>query len=216
MAPEDHRPSGSRLYRVAWAIYLVLAVAGAVWMGLSDKGPHGRGGLRFERFVDPSTWVRDLAWGVGVGVGLLLLWEAGRRWLPRARELERAIADLLHGLEPSDALGLAVLSGFAEELFFRGAVQGQWGLWVATILFALLHTGPGKPFQLWTVFAAVAGISFGLLVVHLGTLLAPMVAHMLVNGVNLYRLVTRPPGPEPPSRPSEPQKPGGPPPDGPR
>jgi len=206
---EDHRPSGSQLYRIAWAIYLVLAVAGAVWMGLTAPDPDDRlhrGGLRLERFVDPATWGRDLAWGLAVGVGLILLWEAGRRWLPRARELERAIADLLHGLEPSDALGLAILSGFAEELFFRGAVQGQWGLWIATLLFALLHTGPGKAFHLWTLFAAAAGLSFGLLVIHLGTLLAPMVAHMLVNGVNLYRLVTRPPGPDEPER-ADPQAP---------
>jgi len=190
---EEQSPSGSQLYRIAWAIYLVLAVAGTVWMGLAARD---RGGLRLEQFVDPATWLRDLLSGLGAGAALIGLWEVGRRWLPGARDLERTLADLLHGLEPSDALGLALLSGFAEETFFRGAVQGQWGIWVATILFALLHTGPGKPFRLWTVFAAVAGLVFGLLAAHLGNLLAPIVAHMLVNGVNLYRLVTRPPAPD--------------------
>jgi len=202
--PDDHRPSGANLYRISWVVYLVLAVAGAVWMGLSARASQGQPGLRLDQFIDSATWGRDLPWGLAVGTGLILFWEAGRRWLPQARELERAIADLLHGLEPSDALGLALLSGFSEELFFRGAVQGQWGLWVATLLFALLHTGPGRAFRLWTLFAAVAGLSFGLLVVHLGTLLAPMVAHVLVNGVNLYRLVTRPPGPDRPEGPFPP------------
>jgi len=184
------RPSGAGLYRIAWAIYLLLAVAGAVWLGIAGRA---HGGLRLDQFVGVDTWGRDLLWGVGSGAALLGLWEAGRRWLPAARELERAIADILAGLSPSDAVGLAILSGFAEEIFFRGAVQGQWGLWVATVLFALLHTGPGRPFYLWTAFAAVAGLVFGLLAAHLGNLLAPVVAHMLVNAVNLRRLALRTP-----------------------
>jgi membrane protease YdiL (CAAX protease family) len=189
MPAEDQGPSGSQLYRIAWGIYLLLAVAGALWLGIL------RDGIRLDQFVDPATWWRDALWGLGAGAGLLGLWEAGRHVLPGARDLERAIADILAGLSPSDALGLALLSGFAEELFFRGAVQGQWGVWVATILFALLHTGPGRPFYLWTAFAAVAGLAFGFLVLHLGNLLAPVLAHVLVNSVNLYRLVTRPPEP---------------------
>lgn len=151
-------------------------------MGFSERG------LALARFVDPARWARDLAWGLAAGGLLLALWEAGRRLLPRARELEQTIADLLSGLSPADALGLALLSGFAEEVFFRGAVQGAWGILVATILFALLHTGPGKELRLWTVFAAVAGLGFGVLAQELGSLLAPIVAHILVNAVNLSRL----------------------------
>lgn len=187
---QEIRPSGANLYRIAWAIYLLLAIAGAVWLGIAGRAD---GGLRLELFVSTETWGRDLLWGLGAGLALLAFWEVGRRLLPSARELERAIADILAGLSPSDALGLALLSGFAEEIFFRGAVQGQWGLWVATVLFALLHTGPGRPFYLWTAFAAVAGLVFGLLAAQLGNLLAPIVAHVLVNAVNLRRLALHPP-----------------------
>ncbi len=180
----DH-PShpGNRLYRFAWTIYLVLAIGGAIWMGLQ------RDGLRLEQLLDPARWWRDALWGLGAAAALLGLWEIGRRLLPAARELERTLADLLSGLEPDQALGLAVVSGFAEELFFRGAVQGQWGLWIAALLFALLHSGPGRAFYLWTAFAAVAGVAFGLLTRHTGNLLAPILAHTLVNALNLYRLV---------------------------
>jgi hypothetical protein len=165
----------------------VLAIAGAVWMGLSGDG------LALARFVDPRTWWADLLWGLGAGAALLALWLAGRRLLPIARELERAIAALLDGLSLPDALALALISGFAEELFFRGAVQGSWGIVAATVLFALLHTGPGRPFLLWTLFALVAGAAFGGLVLLRGNLLAPVVAHVLVNAVNLSRLVRRGP-----------------------
>lgn len=183
--PDDIRPGAERLYRIAWALYLVLAIAGAIWMGLS------RGGLALEQFVDPESWPLDLAWGLAAGGGLLGLWLAGRTLLPMARELERSIASLLEGLVPSDALALALISAFAEELFFRGAVQGSWGIVAATVLFALLHTGPGRPFLLWTLFALVAGAVFGLLALHRGNLLAPVVAHLVVNAVNLTRLAAR-------------------------
>jgi hypothetical protein len=181
------RPSSVRLYQVAWAVYLVLAIAGAVWLGLA------RDGITLAQLVDPQTWWADLLWGLGAGAALLALWLAGRTLLPIARELERAIAALLDGLSLPDALALALISGFAEELFFRGAVQGSWGIVAATVLFALLHTGPGRPFLLWTLFALVAGAVFGGLVLVRGNLLAPVVAHVLVNAVNLSRLVRRGP-----------------------
>lgn len=83
---------------------------------------------------------------------------------------------------------MALLSGFAEELLFRGAIQGSLGIWVATILFALLHSGPGGSFRLWPVFALVAGALFGALVLWRGNLLAAIVAHAVVNAINLGRL----------------------------
>lgn len=186
MQSEEIRPSADRLYRVAWVVYLLLAIAGAVWMGLVEED--GRDGLTLAHFVDPVTWWLDLLWGLGAGAALLGLWLAGRAVLPLARELERAIAAILDGLSPSDAFALAVISGFAEELFFRGAVQGSWGVVAATVLFALLHTGPGRPFLLWTAFALLAGAVFGVLALLRGNLLAPIVAHVAVNAVNLTRL----------------------------
>ncbi len=189
---EEIQPSADRLYRVAWAVYLVLAIGGAVWLGLAAEG-----GLALEQFVDPATWWADLLWGLAAGAGLLGLWLAGRALLPLARELERSIAELLAGLAPADALALALISGFAEELFFRGAVQGSWGVVAATVLFALLHTGPGRPFLLWTAFALVAGAAFGALALTRGNLLAPVTAHVAVNAVNLVRLTKRETEPEP-------------------
>lgn len=120
---------------------------------------------------------------------LLALWEAGRRIFPTARELEQRLAELLGPIDLSEVVGLALLSGFAEELFFRGAVQGSWGWLPATVLFALLHTGPGPAFRLWTLFAAVAGMVLAGLMIWRGNLLAPVVAHGLLNGINLARLV---------------------------
>lgn len=185
MEGDDIRPGAGRVYRSAWTVYLLLAIAGAVWMGLANRE---EGGLVPGMLFDPATWPLDLLWGVAGGAALLLVWLAGRTLLPIARELEDTLADLLGGLDLSETLALALISGFAEEVFFRGAVQGSFGIVPATLVFALLHGGPGKPFLLWTLFALIAGAVFGGLALTRGNLLAPIVAHVLVNAVNLRRL----------------------------
>jgi membrane protease YdiL (CAAX protease family) len=105
--------------------------------------------------------------------------------------VERHIAGLLGDVAGDEIFALAVISGIAEEIFFRGAVQGSWGWLVATALFALLHTGPSRAFRLWTLFALVAGVLFAVLTLATGNLLAAIVAHAGVNGVNLRSVAKR-------------------------
>lgn len=174
-----------RLYRFAWGLYLFLALAGVVWIGIQ------RGRIPLSLFLDTRRWWLDLGLGTGAGLLLLGLWSVAERIFPLARELEARLAQALGPLNGSEALALAVLSGFAEELFFRGAVQGSLGWVAATLLFGLLHSGPGKAFRLWTLFAILAGAVLGLLMVWRGNLLGPVVGHFLVNAVNLRRLASR-------------------------
>lgn len=178
-----------RLYRLAWTVYLLLALGGVLWIGLRQ------GRIPLALFVDPGGWWLDLLLGLAAGLLLLAAWWAMARSLPLARRLEEQLATVLGPLRASEAVALAVISGFAEELFFRGAVQGSiaggWGWAVASLLFALLHTGPGAAFRFWTLFALVAGVLFGGLMHWRGNLLGPFVAHFLVNAVNLRRLASR-------------------------
>lgn len=183
--PEIETPPPGQIYRLAWILYLVLAVVGAIWVGWR------RGSIPLELFIDLDGWWIDLGLGVGAGLLLIGVWEVARYIFPLARELERSIAKILSSVDVSEAVALAILSGFAEELFFRGAVQGAFashGWFWAAILFAVLHTGSGKAFRLWTVFAFIAGVVLGLLMHWRGNLLAPVVGHMVVNGVNLTRI----------------------------
>ncbi|MFY9820362.1 MAG: CPBP family intramembrane glutamic endopeptidase [Thermoanaerobaculia bacterium] len=175
-----------RLYRFAWGLYLFLALAGAIWIGFQ------RGIIPLSLFLDTRRWWLDLGLGLGAGLLLLGLWAAAERVFPLARELEAKLAQALGPLSGSEAIALALLSGFAEELFFRGAVQGTLGLVGATILFGLLHSGPGKELRLWTLFALLAGVVLGLLMQWRGNLLGPVAGHFLVNAVNLRRLAGRP------------------------
>jgi uncharacterized protein len=163
---------------------MALAVGGAVWIGFRE------GVIPLRLFVDAREWWLDLLLGIGAGLLLLGLWRGAERVFPLAQDLEDQLGAALGRLERSEVIALAVLSGFAEELFFRGAVQGSFGWVPATILFALLHTGPGRAFRLWTVFALIAGLLFGGLMEWRGNLLGPVVAHFLVNAVNLWRLAS--------------------------
>ena len=181
--PSPDTLSGSQFYRVAWVFYLVLAIGGALWVG----GREGRA-IPLALFVDPSGWWVDLGLGLGAGALLLALWQLGLRLVPSASSLESKLGELLRGVETPEVVALALLSGFAEELFFRGAVQGAWGWPLATLLFALLHVGPGTAFRSWTAFAAIAGLLFAGLMEWRQNLLAAVVAHALVNAINLARL----------------------------
>ncbi len=174
--------AGAQLYRLAWIFYLALALAGSLWIGLRQ------GVIPLGLFVDPRRWWLDAALGAGSGMALLGLWYALIALLPVARRLDDRLGELLGGLAAPQAVGLALLSGFAEELFFRGAVQGAVGMPLACVLFALLHGGPGRELRLWTLFAAGAGLVFGGLMLWRGNLLPPFAAHFVVNAVNLERL----------------------------
>lgn len=183
----------SRFYRLAWILYLGLALAGLLWIGLARGGP-----IPLGLFVDPDPLHLglDLALGVAAGLALVGVWRLGRRFLPAARELHEQLGHLLGGVSRGDAIALALLSGFAEELFFRGAVQSAWGWFPATVLFAALHTGPGRALKLWTLFALLAGLLFAGLMAWRGNLLPVILGHVIVNAINLTELAAGPRGAE--------------------
>ena len=173
-----------RFYTLAWSFYMLIALAGIVWIGW-------RGDLGWGTFVNTRTWWRDLAAGVTAGALLVGLWALAARMLASARKVEEHIAGLLGAVERDEIIALALISGIAEEIFFRGGVQGSWGWLWATALFAALHSGPGRAFRAWTLFALIAGLLFAGLTLWTGNLLAAIAAHASVNGVNLHRLAKR-------------------------
>jgi membrane protease YdiL (CAAX protease family) len=190
MAGVAESTGSSWVYRLAWLFYLALALAATAWLGVRQ------GRIELSLFVNRLSWWKDLGIGVGIGMALVAAWRLAAQAFPAARTLETELAELLGPLKTSEIVALAALSGFSEELFFRGAVQGAWGWIPATLLFALLHTGPGWSYKMWTAFAALAGLVLAGLMIWRGNLLAPAAAHMVVNGVNLGRLSRIPGGPE--------------------
>lgn len=162
-----------------------MALAAVVWIGWRE------GQIELDLFLSPSRWWLDIPLGVVVGGGLAGGWELTRSRLEVARRLEESLRALLGRVRRDEVLGLALLSGFSEELFFRGAVQGSWGFVPATLLFAALHTGRGREYRVWTAAALLSGLALGGLVLWRHSLLAAMIAHFVVNAVGLERLRER-------------------------
>ncbi len=136
----------------------------------------------------PAKAALGVVLGLGFALAVVLFSGFGSDRFVWVRALEAEFRRVLGPMSDSDAFLAAVLSGAAEELLFRGALQPLLGYPVASLAFGLVHVGPGKKFLPWTVFAIVAGFAFGGLV-HLGFGLLPaMLSHGLINFLNLRRL----------------------------
>jgi uncharacterized protein len=111
-------------------------------------------------------------------------------------------------LDASTAFVVALYSSVGEEALFRGVVQ-PWlaagaaarldlpvdaalpaaaGVVGSTLVFALLHPPILKELRPWTAFALLVGVLFGALAAVSGSLLAPIVCHLLINWLNMMRL----------------------------
>jgi membrane protease YdiL (CAAX protease family) len=178
------RPSIVRLallfYGALGAVALLWAfLAGrSIWFASADAAAAGGNPLR-------DAGVGALAGALVVGISRLVTRHTG--W---GDALARTLAAALGRLSLVECVLLAAVSGVAEEALFRGALQPQVGLLAASVLFAAAHFLPRRELLPWTAFAFLAGLLLGALFERTGNLLAPIVAHALLNAVNL-RFLTR-------------------------
>jgi membrane protease YdiL (CAAX protease family) len=139
------------------------------------------------------AWSVPAALGAGLAAGLvaLAISEALTRWTALGKALSDLLAESLGPLDRANAWLLALASGLAEEMFFRGALQPKVGIVGASILFGAAHFLPRRELALWSVYAIGIGLGLGALYEWTGQLVAPVAAHVLVNGINLPRLAGR-------------------------
>jgi membrane protease YdiL (CAAX protease family) len=170
--------------------YGAMAIAAVLWrVGFNGEDLfYASPGHQTLRELHP---IRDVGLGLLLGggvLGLSQLMTARTRW---GEELARSLARGLSRLTVAEALLLALASGMAEEMFFRGALQPRVGWMAASLLFGALHFVPRREFLPWTGFAVVVGLLLGAAFDYTGNLVAPVVAHVLINGVNLPLLIRR-------------------------
>lgn len=75
---------------------------------------------------------------------------------------------------------LTALIAFSEEILFRGIIQSHFGIWIASLVFAILHF---RYLSKWLLFFMVVSISFLLGVVYEITenLYTTILAHFLID-----------------------------------
>lgn len=174
------------------AIAFELALALAAWLLGLVGGLTPWSAVR----IDAGAFVIGVVGTVPPLAGMALLtrlnWAPIRRLL---REVEQTIAPLFRGCSLIDFALIAVAAGFAEELFFRGAVQGlavRWaglplGLAIASALFGLAHLITPT----YAVIAAAIGLYLGALYAATGNLLVPIVIHALYDFLALAYWIRR-------------------------
>jgi uncharacterized protein len=137
----------------------------------------------------PGEPVLPIHWRIGAGLAAgAALVAVSRAWTARSeagRALAAELARVLGPLSPGRAFAFALASGLAEEALFRGALQPQVGALPATLVFAAAHFVPAPRLRIWSLFALLAGAAFAALFAWTGDLLAPALAHVLVNALNL-------------------------------
>jgi uncharacterized protein len=97
------------------------------------------------------------------------------------------IAPIFNTLQPVDLLFVAAISGFCEEIFFRGAMQSQLGILATSIIFALFHC-PSLRFVSYGIWVFIAGTFLGWLYLQSHNLWVPILAHAVSNCISLFFL----------------------------
>ncbi len=119
---------------------------------------------------------------------LFILSELLTTHIPWAQKLEEFFAQIVTPLSIPVIIIMALCSSVGEELFFRGALQNQFGWVPASIIFGLVHIPWNKLMIPWTIIAIVAGFLLGGLYIYAGNLLAPIFLHFTINLLNLWAI----------------------------
>ena len=180
-------PGGPAVMVAATLTYALLLAAAWLWLWLRDRDAlltAGAFGTRGEAIVSLSA-------GIAVGLGTGAVFAVAARLPPFAR-LERALAGILGPLQDAEILWLALLSGVAEEAFFRLALldwlgQDAMGLCTTAAIFGAFHVAPGVSL-LWAPLAVAMGLLYGWMMLAGYGFASVSLAHALFNYLSLRRM----------------------------
>ena len=133
----------------------------------------------------PVRLVTSLALGLALGILVVRLTPGMLERYRWAKGLHRELLPIVRQTSSRDVTWLAISSGFAEEVFFRGAMQPVLGLWVTSLIFGAVHVGPRRAFIAWGVWAALMGLLLGLIFQLTGVLWGCVLAHVWINDRNI-------------------------------
>jgi membrane protease YdiL (CAAX protease family) len=161
-------------------LYLGLGAAALAWGGLRGQPNIWQLPGRQEPLV-----FAGIATCLVLGLAIVFASRLALYRFDWARMLHREFRGLLNPLSDLEIVVLAVASSVGEEMFFRGAMLPAIGVVGSSAIFALLHIGPKARHLPWTLSSFVIGLLFGAIFNWTGDLTGPVLAHFLVNFLNL-------------------------------
>ena len=92
------------------------------------------------------------------------------------------VVPLAKSLDVPSALLISLAAGFGEELFFRGMLQTEFGILIASFLFSILHFGTAvKKYPLVALIYFLFGLYFGLIFEHFENLSVVFFCHAIYD-----------------------------------
>jgi membrane protease YdiL (CAAX protease family) len=157
-------------------LYLTQAltlIIGISWVFFQGRNP-------FPLLELPQTG-QFAIWGAGLAL-LVLLFDLGvSRFVPEEASDDGGVNERIFGSRAIwHIVVISLVVSLCEEMLFRGAIQYAIGPYWTSILFAAIHI---RYLRHWIPTGLVFSISYGLgwIMIHTGTLWAPIVAHFLVD-----------------------------------
>lgn len=102
-----------------------------------------------------------------------------------AQRLSAELRPVAKALSLPQILVIAGLSSLGEELLFRGVLTSWLGVLPSAVLFGLAHQMRGPSRWVWIAWATGVGLALGCIFAATGSLVGPLVAHAVINAVNL-------------------------------
>lgn len=194
-------PEGLSALRLTQWVYQLVAFLGAALLFAAIYGKRTTGGF----YMRPMHWTILLCIPLVFAFVPLVEWSSlfsewlipadsalGQWALPLQQQAQEITEALLGGGQLGTfelLLMSAVLPAVCEEFFFRGALQGQLvktfknvhlGIWVTAFLFAAIHM------EIYGVLPRMLlGAALGYALVYTGSIWAPVLLHMVYNGLAL-------------------------------
>jgi membrane protease YdiL (CAAX protease family) len=191
------------LLKLATIFYVVVGFAAWGWAAWFDHPLFG------ERA--PTTL--GVGYGVVAGLVVVALCHLAYQVSKAVRRASDMIGRFFGPVTTLQAVWLALISGFVEEIGFRGALWPQLGLVGTALFFGLCHTIPVRALAGYPIFAFFAGLILGHLRDATGSVWPAVACHVTINALNIAWLGGRqrhepvrapqPPPPPPPAPPPD-------------
>jgi len=170
---------------------VLAAYGGLAAIGVGLAAARGDHNIYLVTAGGRAWWRLLVSPAAGLAVGLVVV--LATRWctvsFDWARRLHRDFRGILGELSEREIFVIAVASAIGEEVLFRGALLPMLGMLWSSVIFALLHIGPGWRFLPWTASALVMGFVFAGMARLTGDLGGVVVAHFTINFMNLGHIV---------------------------
>lgn len=174
--------------KVLWMVLIpqfVLLLISVIWISVFP-----RANVLVYLKITPMPVLCGILTGIALaftGYGFYIFSKKTKFLYETVELFEETLAPAFKNLKISDMISLSIISGFCEEIFFRGLMQPAFGMIIASLAFGLLHL-PGFKFWFYAIWASLSGGLFGWLFIISHSLWIPITAHAINNIIGMILL----------------------------